>query len=194
MNGSYALPGYNFKPDMNPNYAVYARLSVPIFDWGKRRNTRRAGQSGVRVMEEQRDKVEDRVRLEINIAGYDYSQAMRKVGRNDEMMMEKYREGNVSIVEVINAHPFHLRGHGLENLDGRFRLLCDLPIRVESEGVEVAVDVLCENLVGSQRDGVLDRTLHLRLPQQGAAPGVQCGNGGLAVEVLIDRGLKQTAL
>lgn len=38
IEGSYSSPGYNFKSDLDPNYAVYAKLSVPIFEWGKRRN------------------------------------------------------------------------------------------------------------------------------------------------------------
>lgn len=34
IEGSYSSPGYNFKSDLDPNYAVYAKLSVPIFEWG----------------------------------------------------------------------------------------------------------------------------------------------------------------
>ena len=42
MDGSYSSPGYNFHSDMNPNYAVYATVSMPLFEWGKRRNEKRA--------------------------------------------------------------------------------------------------------------------------------------------------------
>ena len=34
VEGSYSSPGYNFKKDLDPNYAVYAKVSVPIFEWG----------------------------------------------------------------------------------------------------------------------------------------------------------------
>jgi outer membrane protein TolC len=37
IDGSYSSPGYDFKTDLDPNYAIYATLSVPIFEWGKRR-------------------------------------------------------------------------------------------------------------------------------------------------------------
>ena len=30
IDGSYSSPGYDFKSDLDPNYAVYAKLSVPI--------------------------------------------------------------------------------------------------------------------------------------------------------------------
>lgn len=40
IDGSYSSPGYNFKKDLDPNYAVYAKVSVPIFEWGKREKQR----------------------------------------------------------------------------------------------------------------------------------------------------------
>ena len=35
VDGSYSSPGYNFKSDLDPNYAIYAKLSIPLFEWGK---------------------------------------------------------------------------------------------------------------------------------------------------------------
>ena len=102
IDGSYSSPGYNFKADLNPNYAIYAKLSVPIFEWGKRRNTRKAGKYAI----------------DMATAFYNYSQAVRKVSLTEsslnkaeeskELAFEKYREGNISIVEVINAEIYHL--------------------------------------------------------------------------------------
>ena len=68
--GTYSSPGYNFRADMDPNYAVYAKLSIPIFEWGKRKNTHRAG------------------KYRVNMA-------------------KEYKEGNLSIVEVLNAQMYH---------------------------------------------------------------------------------------
>ena len=28
LDGSYSSPGYNFKADLDPNYAVYAKVSI----------------------------------------------------------------------------------------------------------------------------------------------------------------------
>lgn len=118
IDGSYSSPGYNFKADMNPNYAIYAKLSVPIFEWGKRRNTRKAGKYAIDMATENQRKVTDNVRLEVETAFYNYSQAVRKVSLTEsslnkaeeskELAFEKYREGNISIVEVINAEIYHL--------------------------------------------------------------------------------------
>lgn len=117
VDGSYSSPGYNFKTDMDPNYAVYAKLSVPIFEWGKRSSTRKAGRHGVSMAMEQHDKVTDHIRLEVQTALYSYSQAVRKVALTESSLtkaadgerlaMDKYKEGTISIVEVINAQLYH---------------------------------------------------------------------------------------
>lgn len=78
IDGSYSSPGYNFKADLNPNYAIYAKLSVPIFEWGKRRNTRKAGKYAIDMATENQRKVTDNVRLEVETAFYNYSQAVKK--------------------------------------------------------------------------------------------------------------------
>lgn len=118
IDGSYSSPGYNFRKDLDPNYTVYAKLSVPIFEWGKRKNTRKAGNYAVDMAVENRNKVTDNVRLEVETAFYNYSQAVLKVNltenslskaaESEKLAIDKYREGNISIVEVINAQIYHL--------------------------------------------------------------------------------------
>lgn len=117
VEGSYSSPGYDFKTDLDPNYAVYATLSVPIFEWGKRRNTRREGKLDIGIAKENHKKVVDNVRLEIETACYTYSQAIQKVrltenslskaAESEKLAVDKYREGSISIVEVINAQLYH---------------------------------------------------------------------------------------
>ena len=58
-------------------------------------------------------KAQDKIRLEIQTAHYNYKQAIDKVeltesslskaSESEQMAMKRYKEGNVSIVEVINA-------------------------------------------------------------------------------------------
>lgn len=117
IDGSYASPGYDFTSDLNPNYVVYAKLSVPIFEWGKRKNTRKAGRYGVSMALENQSKQTDKVRLEVETAFYTYSRAFRdvqltesslsKASESESLAMDKYREGDISIVEVINAQLYH---------------------------------------------------------------------------------------
>lgn len=118
IDGSYASPGYDFTADLSPNYAIYTKLSIPVFEWGKRRNTRSAGKHGIRMATENYSKVEDNIRLEAETAYYSYTQALQKVRltgsslqkakESERLAMEKYKEGHLSIVEVINAQLYHL--------------------------------------------------------------------------------------
>ena len=117
VDGSYSSPGYDFNSDLDPNYMVYAKLSVPIFEWGKRKNTRRIGKLDVNKALENQSKVADGVRLEVETAYYTYTQAVRQVcltesslakaATSEQLAMDKYKEGTISIVEVLNAQMYH---------------------------------------------------------------------------------------
>ena len=67
-DGSYSSPGYDLSSDLDPNYAVYAKLSIPIFEWGKRKSEKRASQLKIDMATDQMNKVEDNVNLEIQTA------------------------------------------------------------------------------------------------------------------------------
>ena len=118
VDGSYSSPGYDFRADLDPNYAIYAKLSVPIFEWGKRRRTKNMGRYQVDIARERCTQVGDGLRLEVETAQCNYAQAveqvrltessLRKAAESEELAMDKYREGSISIVEVINAQLFHL--------------------------------------------------------------------------------------
>ena len=117
VDGSYSSPGYDFNSDLDPNYRVYAKLSVPIFEWGKRKNTRRIGKLDVNRALENQSKVADGVRLEVETAYYTYTQAVHQVcltesslakaATSEQLAMDKYKEGTISIVEVLNAQMYH---------------------------------------------------------------------------------------
>ena len=116
IEGSYSSPGYNFKSDLDPNYAVYAKLSVPIFEWGKRRNEKQASSFQVGAATDNLHQVSDHVNLEVQTARVSLSQAMEQVQltgnsldkarENERMALERYAEGKVSVVEVIEAQNY----------------------------------------------------------------------------------------
>lgn len=117
VDGSYSSPGYNFKADLDPNYAVYAKVSIPLFEWGKRRNEKRAGEYRVAIARENFSKVKDVVSLEVQSAYYNYVQAVERVTltenslikaqENEAMALERYREGKMSVDGVLDAQMFH---------------------------------------------------------------------------------------
>ncbi|WP_368337326.1 TolC family protein [Parabacteroides merdae] len=116
VDGSYSSPGYNFRTDMDPNYAVYAKVSVPLFEWGKRKNEKRASSFKVDMATDNLNKVTDGVNLEIRTARNSLRQAMEqaeltrnsldKARENETMALERYDEGKSSITEVIDAQTY----------------------------------------------------------------------------------------
>lgn len=116
IDGSYSSPGYNFKKDLDPNYAVYAKVSVPIFEWGKRRSEKRASSFRIGMAEDQMNRVADQVTLEVGVARKALAQAMERVRlsqnslakaeENESKAVERYEEGKVSVVEVIDAQTY----------------------------------------------------------------------------------------
>ena len=116
VEGSYSSPGYNFKKDLDPNYAVYAKVSVPIFEWGKRRSEKRVSSFRIGMAEDNLNKVVDWVELEVSVARKALSQAIERVRlsesslakaeENEAKAVERYNEGKVSVVEVIDAQTY----------------------------------------------------------------------------------------
>ncbi|WP_195333756.1 TolC family protein [Bacteroides salyersiae] len=116
VDGSYSSPGYDFRTDMDPNYAVYAKVAVPIFEWGKRRNERRASDFRVDMATDNLNKVKDGVDLEIQTARNSLRQAMEQVEltrnsldkarENETMALDRYDEGKSSVIELIDAQTY----------------------------------------------------------------------------------------
>lgn len=116
LDGSYSSPGYNFKSDLDPNYAIYAKLSVPLFEWGKRRSEKRASSFRISMATDGLNRVEDEVNLEVQTARVSLNQAQERVRlsenslskarENEAKALERYAEGKVSIVEMIEAQTY----------------------------------------------------------------------------------------
>lgn len=116
IDGSYASPGYNFRSDLDPNYAVYAKVSIPIFEWGKRRHEQRASRHRVGMATDALKQTEDQVSLEIETARLSFMQAqervrlagnsLEKANDNERKALERYREGKISVIEVIDAQTY----------------------------------------------------------------------------------------
>lgn len=113
VDGSYSSPGYDFRTDMDPNYAIYAKLSVSLFEWGKRRNEKRASSWKTGMANDNLSTVTDNINLEVQTAQTSLLQAieqthltgssLEKARENERLALERYNEGKISIVEVIEA-------------------------------------------------------------------------------------------
>lgn len=116
IDGSYSSPGYDFNTDLDPNYAVYVKLSVPLFEWGKRKNEKRASLFLINAANDNLDQVNDRIKLEVETAHVNLLKAMEEVNltssslekarENEGLALERYSEGKTSVVEVIEAQNY----------------------------------------------------------------------------------------
>jgi outer membrane protein TolC len=117
VKGGYSTPGYNFKSDLDANYAVYAKLSIPLFEWGKRKSEKRASRHKVNMAKDNYSKQKDMVALEVQSAFFAYNQAIKRVlltesslakaVENEQMALDRYKGGSISLIELIDAQVFH---------------------------------------------------------------------------------------
>ncbi|MGM9734319.1 MAG: TolC family protein [Prevotella sp.] len=116
IDGTYSSPGYDFRSDLDPNYAIYAKMSVPIFEWGKRRNEIKASQLKTGIAMDNAKKVVDDINLEIQSARNSLRQSQRqatlarnsldKALANETLAVERYQEGKASVIELIDAQTY----------------------------------------------------------------------------------------
>ncbi|MGM9709777.1 MAG: TolC family protein [Prevotella sp.] len=119
IDGTYSSPGYDFRSDLDPNYAVYAKMSVPLFEWGKRRNEIKASELKTSIAIDNARKVVDAVNLEMESARNSLRQSMKqaalaqssldKAFANEQLAVERYQEGKASVIELIDAQTYRQR-------------------------------------------------------------------------------------
>lgn len=112
-NAGYFSPGYNLRPDFSPNYTLYAQLSVPIFNGGKRHRERRAAEYRIGMASDDMHNAETDISLETGTARTALAEAQERVAlaassltkacENERRATEKYAEGAISISDVIDA-------------------------------------------------------------------------------------------
>lgn len=111
--GSYSSPGYNFNKALDPNYGVYAKFSMPIYQWGKRGKEKRISNYKIGVAKDAQLKIEEQIRLESESAILAFNQAqeqvrlsessLQKAYENENMLISRYKEGEISILEALDG-------------------------------------------------------------------------------------------
>lgn len=112
-NAGYFAPGYDFRPDLSPNYTLYAQLSIPIFHGGRRYRERRASEYRVGMANDALHRTETELELQTRTARTALAEAQERVllaassldkaRENERRATEKYAEGAISVSEVIDA-------------------------------------------------------------------------------------------
>ena len=111
--GNYKSPAYDFSSDMKPNYGIYAKVSVPVFEWGKRTKESRAAGRKINIATQNLEKTEDQVALETESSRKTLEQSVEQVNltyrslakalENEQRSLERYREGKMSVLDILQA-------------------------------------------------------------------------------------------
>lgn len=111
--GSYSSPGYNFNKDLDPNYGVYAKFSMPLYQWGKRGKEKRISNYKIGIARDTQQKIEEQIQLETESAITAFNQdqdqvrlsesSLNKAYENETMLISRYKEGEISILEALDG-------------------------------------------------------------------------------------------
>jgi len=111
--GLYGSPSYDLQSSPDFNYGAFARLNIPLYYFGKKKNEVRAGDLQTEVAQLYLERTRDFVSLQVNEASYWLNEAVQRVNltqnsltnadENLEVITDRYNEGLTSILAVLDA-------------------------------------------------------------------------------------------
>lgn len=114
--GTYGAPSPGLLVEPGTNYHVSAQLAVPIYYWGQKRNEVFAKKKITEQSQLQYENTVDQIKLEVASAYYELTRSKEQVdfaysaldnaASNVDVMMDRYREGLSSVLEVLDAQLF----------------------------------------------------------------------------------------
>ncbi len=114
--GTYGAPSPGLLTDPGANYHVTARLAIPIFYWGQKKDEVFAKQMQTEQTKLELEKTRDLVSLQVTSGYYELERSQEQVDfafsaldnatKNVEVMLDRYHEGLSSVLEVLDAQLF----------------------------------------------------------------------------------------
>ena len=111
--GTYGAPSPGLQVDPAANYHVMANLAIPIFYWGQKKDEVFAKQQRTEQARLDLENTVDVVTLQVKSKYYELEQsqvqvdfafsALDNASKNVEVMLDRYREGLSSVLEVLDA-------------------------------------------------------------------------------------------
>ncbi len=109
----YGTPPLNATGDFMLQPAVYARLSIPLFQWNKRKHTRDRSKAEIMSRELALSLTEDNIRQELAVSRNDMERSRQQIGiaadnlgiaaESLDLHTFSYQEGMVSLLELQSA-------------------------------------------------------------------------------------------
>ena len=114
--GTYGAPSPGSVTEPGPNYHVMANLAIPIFYWGQKKDEVHAKQQRTEQARLDLENTVDVVTLQVKSKRYELERSQEQVdfayssldnaSKNVEVMLDRYREGLSSVLEVLDAQLF----------------------------------------------------------------------------------------
>ncbi len=131
LGGTFGAPSPGLLTEPGTNYHVTARLAIPIFYWGQKKDEVFAKQMLTEQTKLELDKTKDIVTLQVTSGYYELQQtqyqvdfsfsALDNASKNVEVMLDRYHEGLSSVLEVLDAQLFWQKSY-LNYIESKFEL------------------------------------------------------------------------
>ncbi len=129
--GTYGAPSPGLLTEAGANYHVTARLAIPIFYWGQKKDEVFAMQKITEQTQLELQKTVDMVTLQVTSGYYELERSQEQVdfsyssldnaSKNVDLMVDRYYEGLSSVLEVLDAQLFWQKSY-LNYIEAKFEL------------------------------------------------------------------------
>lgn len=113
VGGNWGAPSPGLLSNPAFNYNVVAKLAIPIFYWGKKKEEVFASRQLTEISKLQMEQTKDMITLEVESSYYDLQQTQNQLDfaassldnayKNVDVMLDRYHEGLSSVLEVLDA-------------------------------------------------------------------------------------------
>jgi len=113
VGGNWGAPSPGLSTDPAFNYNVQAKLAIPIYYWGQKKEEVFASRQLTEISKLEMEQTKDMITLEVESSYYDLQQSQHQLdfavssldnaSKNVEVMLDRYHEGLSSVLEVLDA-------------------------------------------------------------------------------------------
>ena len=113
VGGNWGAPSPGLSTDPAFNYNLQAKLAIPIYYWGKKKEEVFASRQLTEISKLEMEQTKDMITLEVESSYYDLqrtqhqldfaSSSLDNASKNVDVMLDRYHEGLSSVLEVLDA-------------------------------------------------------------------------------------------
>ena len=131
VGGNWGAPSPGLSTDPAFNYNVQAKLAIPIYYWGKKKEEVFASRQMTEISKLEMEQTKDMITLEVESSYFDLQQSQQQLdfsdgaldnaSKNVEVMLDRYHEGLSSVLEVLDAQLYWQKSY-LNYIEAKYEL------------------------------------------------------------------------